>query len=251
MNIREPCVAGTFYTNNEEALKKELEYVSTYQEDLKPFAIIVPHAGHVYSGDVAGEVYKRVSKNYEKIIILAPNHTTYTQKAVIDDNDFWKTPFGLVKIWKPSFSSSVFEFNEEVHKKEHSIEVHLPFLQLRLKNFSLLPLIIGDLDDSSFELVANEICELLDEKTLLVVSTDLSHFLNDFEARRLDEETIRKILSREDVASRCACGAKPIRVANIIFKKKKKFPELLAYKNSGEVFGDKTSVVGYAGFIIK
>lgn len=250
MKTRISSIAGAFYSNNANDLSEELSYVNNFKDVKKYFAVIVPHAGYVYSGKVAGEAYKRISPDYSKVIILAPNHTVYTKKAVLDSNDFWATPLGNVKLWKPKIVSDAFVENGVVHKQEHSAEVHVPFLQAKLKNFEILPIVVGDVNEVDLNKVSKEIIRLMDENTLLVISTDLSHFLTDREAREVDEETISSILSLKDVSSVNACGVNPLKVANRVFKELNKKPEFLVYANSGDVTGSKNEVVGYASFVV-
>lgn len=251
MKIRKTSVAGMFYSNNPKELQQELKYITEYKNTKKVTAIIAPHAGYAYSGKTAGEAYKQISNEYKKVILLAPNHTVYTKKAVLDENDYWETPLGKIKIWKPVINSEAFQINEIVHKQEHAAEVHLPFLQTKLKNFELLPIIIGDINEIDLNKITKEIQKLLDKNTLLVISTDLSHFLTERDAKEEDGETIQKILQLRDVHPESACGANPLKVANRIFKELGKKPELLKYTTSAETTGNRNNVVGYASFIIE
>ncbi len=251
MSVRFPSIAGMFYPAEPAALKSSLEYVREFDSEEKYFAIIVPHAGHAYSGKTAGEVYKKLDKNYEKVIILAPNHSVYTKKAVFDENDEWMTPIGKTPIWKIKTENEAFTTNKIVHKQEHSIEVHLPFLQTKLKKFKLLPIIIGDINEVDLNKISKEIMKYLDNKTLLIISTDLSHFLTERDAREVDNETINKILNLKDVTPEDACGSNPLKVANRIFKELGKKPELVEYSTSAKTTRDTNNVVGYASFIVK
>lgn len=251
MKVRKPSIAGTFYSNNSGELKKELKYIKDSKEKKEAIAIIAPHAGYVYSGNVAGLVYKQIRDDYEKVIILAPNHTVYTKKAILDTNDYWETPLGRVKIWKPKINNDAFQENEQAHKQEHAIETHLPFLQTRLKNFEILPIIIGDINEIDLNKITKEILNLHTKKTLLVISTDLSHFLTEKHAREVDQETIQNITKLIDVSPEYACGANPLKVMNRVLKEKAKKPEFIEYETSAKASGNTREVVGYASFIIE
>ena len=251
MKVRKPSIAGTFYSNNSGELKKELKYIKDSKEKKEEIAIIAPHEGYVYSGNVAGLVYKQIRDDYEKVIILAPNHTVYTKKAILDTNDYWETPLGRVKIWKPKINNDAFQENEQAHKQEHAIETHLPFLQTRLKNFEILPIIIGDINEIDLNKITKEILNLHTKKTLLVISTDLSHFLTEKHAREVDQETIQNITKLIDVSQEYACGANPLKVMNRVLKEKAKKPEFIEYETSAKASGNTREVVGYASFIIE
>jgi len=251
MATRTSSISGTFYTNNTKELKEQLKYVKDCKEQVDATAIIVPHAGYIYSGKTAGEAYKQIRTNYEKVIILAPNHTIYTKKAIIDPNDYWETPLGKTKIWKIKTNNDAFQENETAHKQEHAVETHIPFLQTRLEKFEVLPIIIGDVNEVDINKITKEIMNLINKKTLLIISTDLSHFLTEREAKEVDNETIHNILNLKDVTGEYACGANPLRIGNKIFKELGKKPRLLTYTTSAETTGNKNNVVGYASFIIE
>ncbi|MFP4568200.1 MAG: AmmeMemoRadiSam system protein B [Candidatus Woesearchaeota archaeon] len=251
MNIRKTAVAGLFYENDSALLEKELKYIKENKNNQDAFAIIAPHAGYLYSGEVAGEVYKQIREDYNKVIVLAPNHTTYTKKAILDENDAWETPLGQIKLIKLKTQNTAFEENKIIHKQEHAIETHIPFLQIKLKNFELLPIIIGDINEVDLNKIASEIKKILTDKTLLVISTDLSHYLTEKHAREEDEETIQKILKLQDVHPENACGANPLRVLNRILKDTNKKPELIKYDTSAKASRNTREVVGYVSFIIK
>lgn len=251
MKIRTSSIAGTFYSGNPSELESELQYLKESTEKILAKAIIVPHAGYKYSGKIAGEAYKLISPDYEKVIVLAPNHTVYTKKAVLDVNDYWETPFGRVKVWKPKINNDAFVENEIVHKQEHALETHIPFLQMRLKKFEILPIIIGDINEVDLNKISREILKLIDDKTLLIISTDLSHFLTEKHANEVDMETINNIINLKDLNTEYACGANPLRVSNRIFKEIGLKPRFLQYTTSAEITGNKNNVVGYASFIIE
>ena len=237
--IRKPAVAGTFYPGDEkelkELLKKFFDNVSI-SNDRIPKAIIVPHAGYIYSGQVAAFAYKLI-RDYEKVILLGPSHTVYLDDVVSDTHRFWETPLGKVEVIKNNF-----EKNEEAHANEHCLEVQVPFLQFVLKKFEILPLVVGEEDVKT---VSEKVQKILDDNTLLVISSDLSHYHSYEMAEVLDDETIESIKNLDENGNVYACGELPIRILIDIARKKKWKPEVLIYRNSGDVTGEKSRVVGY------
>lgn len=251
VKTRAPSIAGTFYPSSPDELKQNLNYIKRHKQTTHATAIIVPHAGHIYSGDIAGEAYKQIDEDYEKVIVLGPNHTTYTKKAILDTNDQWETPLGKTKIWKPNLQTDAFQENEIIHKQEHSIEVQLPFLQTKLKQFELLPIIIGDINEMDLNKISKELLKIITPKTLIVISTDLSHFLSLKQANEVDQETILRILKLQNINPEYACGANPLKVLNRILLELDKKPEFISYQTSANVTKNTHEVVGYASFIIK
>lgn len=246
MSIRKPAVAGTFYPSSKEELKKEISSFLANAPDTKIDgkikAILVPHAGYIYSGQVAAYAYKLIKNTKQKrIIILGPSHTTYITDPVCDENEAWQTPLGSVNIAKNNFPK-----NKEAHLQEHCLEVQIPFLQTIKDKFEIIPLVVGDTDP---QLVAKEIQTLLDDNTLLVISTDLSHFHDYNSASELDKETVRAIRELEPRAIEEACGEIPIRTVICLAQSLKWKVKELIYKNSGDVTGDKGRVVGYTSFV--
>lgn len=248
MKTRHAAVAGAFYPESKEKIEnminKFLKNVPNIALEKEPKAIIVPHAGHIYSGQVAAYAYlllKNTKK--QKIILLGPSHNIYFKDVAADINDFWETPLGKVKLIKNNFIKS-----EEAHINEHCLEVQLPFLQTILKNFELLPLVAGDIDPKE---ISKKIIPLLDNNALLIISSDLSHF-NDYDtAAKLDKNTIKSIqdLDYDKAETEAdACGKIPLLTAIDIAKKLNWKCKFLNYKNSGDVTGDKSRVVGYASF---
>jgi len=243
VTVRQPATAGTFYPSD----KKELEdmiagffaEVPTFDNPHPPKALIVPHAGYIYSGQVAAYAYARVrGHHYSKIVLLGPSHYVYLRGVVASPHQVWRTPLGDVPTLKNGF-----EANALAHLNEHCLEVQLPFLQYTLKDFKILPLVIGD---SNAYPISNEIRRLLDKDTLLIISSDLSHYHSYPEAEALDKASIKAIKSLDDKSSVEACGKFPIRILVSLAKTLSWKPEVLIYKNSGDVTKDKTRVVGYA-----
>ena len=244
--IRMPAVAGAFYPAEEKKLRDMIEGLMNLVEGdiiTNLHGIIVPHAGYIYSGRTACHAFKTLSNRFDKVIILGPNHTIYTSTGVIDENEYWKTPLGSVKIEK----IDGFEISSRPHHREHSIEVQVPFLQCVLKEFTLVPIIIGDIDDKQASDFAKKIAPHCNEKTLLVISTDLSHFHNIEAAKEIDGQTIKQILDLKcDEIN--ACGENPLKVLKEICSIKDWRINFIDYSTSADATEDKERVVGYASF---
>ncbi len=248
--IRQPAVAGMFYPPDGDILQLTIkEYLYNVAEPASCEslrAIIVPHAGYMYSGQVAAHGYKVLSKHKKKkVILIGPAHTVYFDDIVTDDNEYWETPLGQVKILKSTFLES-----SAAHKGEHSLEVQVPFLQSVLDEFELLPLIAGKCDPLS---VSKDIIDIYDDETVIVISSDLSHFKEYDDA--VDTDTVTNMaIEQLDIKGMegkgDACGKAPILIMMHIAKQFGWRCKLLEYKNSGDVTGDHSRVVGYSSFAI-
>ncbi len=243
--MRKPAVANAFYPGNKEEIK---EMVTQFMENVpkieingKLKAIIVPHAGWTYSGQVAAYAFSLVKEaNKKRIILLGPSHQVYMDEIIADDNDYWETPLGKVKLIENDFTK-----REQAHAMDHCLEVQVPFLQLLLDDFEIMPLLTGDLNPKE---ESDKIMKLLDQDTLLIISSDLSHFYDYEAANKLDEKTNKAILNLQPEKLTEACGKTPILILLEIAKKLNWKVKQLCYKNSGDVTGDKTRVVGYSSF---
>jgi len=239
-----------FYPKDKDELKKSVQGLLEQGKDVKfkgeLKALIVPHAGYVYSGIVAGAGFKLLTgKNglhYKKIILLGPSHQAYFSGAAIAAEDL-ETPLGVVKIGKvsPWLKEELIVEMPEAHRKEHCLEVELPFLQETLSKFELYALVLGEVDE---EKLAQMIKKFIDNNTLIVVSSDLSHYLPYETAVKKDKETINSILNF-NFSHFEACGERPIKVLMHLAKSLNWKPFLIDYKNSGDTAGDKNRVVGY------
>ncbi|MBS3118088.1 AmmeMemoRadiSam system protein B [Candidatus Woesearchaeota archaeon] len=246
---RQPVVAGMFYPKNPDELKQMLSSFLEQAEEIKLKeklrALIVPHAGYIYSGIVAAQGYKLLTKNqFQKVILLGPSHYVAFYDAAIADEDFL-TPLGKVKVGEINnwIKEGLVEVSSEAHTKEHSLEVQLPFLQETLGDrFELYALVLGTVNEAK---LAKFISEKLDEDTIVVVSSDLSHYLPYNKAVLKDNQTLNNIL-KGDAANLDACGRIPIKVLMHLAELKGWKPKLLDYRNSGDTAGDKGTVVGYA-----
>ena len=252
--VRVPAVAGTWYPGEKEELSNLVtNYLSkaNYIEvngEIK--ALIVPHAGYIYSGQIAAFGFKQLKK-YKTVIVLGISHHYPLEKASILNVDYYKTPLGNIKISdkaKKLLKEDIITTVPKAHAKEHSIEIELPFLQKVLGDFELIPVLVGDTD---LDKLAEILIENIDDETLMVASSDLSHYHSYDEAVSLDNQCINAI-SKMDInkTAECeACGLKPILTLMKIAEKLgwKNIP--IIYANSGDVTGDKTRVVGYASIL--
>jgi MEMO1 family protein len=244
MGIREPVVAGMFYPKSKTELDKMIEKFFAQcnkieSKSSKLRALIVPHAGYVYSGIVAASGYSLLQgKKFERIIILGPSHALSFLGAAFDTHSNWMTPLGSVTV--SNFIAKNIRLLPQAHQAEHSIEVQIPFIQKVLKKSSICPIALGLSPN-----ITDDLLSILDEKTFLIVSSDLSHYLSYDEARKVDNETIKRICNLENVDFESACGAEGINILLHIAKKKAWKPQVLDFKNSGDTAGSKMQVVGY------
>jgi AmmeMemoRadiSam system protein B/AmmeMemoRadiSam system protein A len=255
---RPAAVAGTFYPASPVVLKQTLvdllDNARATPLSHAPKALIVPHAGYVYSGPVAASAYAQLDAlrgRIRRVVLLGPTHREYVRGLALPDADAFATPLGNVPLDRagmqqlaglPQVVSSA-----AAHRMEHSLEVHLPFLQQVLGDFTLLPLAVG-------EATAAEVADVLEavwggDETLIVISSDLSHFLPDALARQIDGGTVDAILAlNAHLNHEQACGATPINGMLLAAQAHGLHPVLLDVRNSGQTAGDPGRVVGYAAF---
>ncbi len=260
-----------FYPDNPKELTREIE---TYLEQASPEAItgeikgiISPHAGYIYSGGVAAWAYKTLqNRDYDRVILIAPSHKSYFEGAALQERGGYRTPLGVVTIDEEFagnllHESRLIQSNLPVHQGEHSLEVQLPFLQIVLKEFRIIPLITGTQDSAVSEALGSALSQVIRKspgKSLVVGSTDLSHYYPYSHALTLDRQVARN-LDNFDIAGligdlagdRCeACGAGAI-IATMTASRKMGADagKVLKYANSGDVSGDKASVVGYVSAV--
>ena len=249
MKIRNAAVAGTFYPADKEELEvmlnKFLKNSPNTALKKEPKAIIVPHAGYIYSAQVAAYAYSLLKKSKkQKIILLGPSHSVYFNDVAADVNDYWETPLGKVKIMQNNFLKL-----KQAHLQEHCLEVQIPFLQTIFKKFEILPLVAGQINPKE---ISEKIINILDNNTILIISSDLSHFKEYDAAVSIDKNTIKAVqdLDYNKLEEQGdACGKIPILTVIDIAKKLKWNCKLLNYKNSGDITVDKSGVVGYASFV--
>ena len=258
--LREPVYAGSFYPADPEDLagyiktlteKAQLSQVSV-PADKRLKALILPHAGYVYSGFTAAHA-AAVLKNaaFSKVIVIGPDHRIGFDHIAISDVDAYKTPLGNICLHEDATTllkeTDIFQAVPLSDEQEHSVEVVLPFLQFYLKEFKFIPMVMGRADDRK---CFSAVDAVTDKKTLLVASSDLSHYLSYDDAIATDKDTIDKILTLDAGAiydkRHCACGRTPILVLIRMAEKYGWQPVLLHYSNSGDTAGSKDKVVGYA-----
>ena len=248
--VRQPAVAGTFYPDDPDELKKMIEGFLIDANDTKIAGklrgLVIPHAGYIYSGPVAGFGYKLLSKyrgKLDRIILLGPSHYAGFRGACNAGYDFWQTPLGEVKtltITKPMIGTL-----PEAHGPEHCLEVQFPFIQTVLGGVEIWPVLCGDVDPAR---LAMEILEEIDNKTITIASSDLSHYKTYEDAKKTDakaNESVPKLDIKKFEALGDACGKIPILTLMHIAKEKKWKGKFLDYRNSGDTAGPKSRVVGY------
>jgi AmmeMemoRadiSam system protein B len=218
----------------------------------RPKALIVPHAGYVYSGPIAATAYARLSAlagRIRRVVLLGPVHRVAVRGLALPRAAAFTTPLGEVPLDTEAMAAlsdlPQVTLDDAAHGPEHSLEVHLPFLQTVLGDFRLLPLAVGDA-------TAEQVAEVLErvwggEETLIVISSDLSHYLPYEAARRVDSETVEHILAlHPDLDHEQACGATPVNGLLTCAGRHALQAELLDLRNSGDTAGDRARVVGYA-----
>lgn len=244
MRVRPPAVAGRFYQGEPRLLAREVDRMLDQAGPREPTpmtGVIVPHAGHIYSGPIAASAY-RLIPDVERVVLIGPSHFAPVAGLAVSGADAWETPLGLVRLDR----DPDLPVNDEAHGYEHCLEVQVPFLQRVLGDgWTLLPVVVGH---ATPEQVSQFLERVLDPATLLVVSTDLSHYLPYEVAARRDAATAQRIVARNwrAIGDQDACGAYPLRGA-LAFADK---VELLDLRSSGDTAGDPDRVVGYGAFVI-
>jgi MEMO1 family protein len=256
-HIRPTAVAGTFYPANVEELRGTITTMlkAAKVDGGAPKAIIVPHAGYIYSGSTAALAYaslRSIRQDIKRVILLGPAHRVYVQGMALPTDSAFATPLGNINIDRDAANQikhlpQVHLF-DDAHAQEHSLEVQLPFLQLSLDRFSLLPLVVG-------EATPEQVAEVLDllwggAETLIVISSDLSHFHDYVSSQRIDAATSDAIetLQFEQIASEQACGCRPMNGLLHIARQRGMQVNRLGLCNSGDTAGDRDRVVGYGAW---
>ena len=262
MSVRPPAVAGMFYPSDPTELGATIERCFAAAVDVpadatSPKAIVVPHAGLQYSGPIAASAYRRIApaaSRIHKVVLAGPSHRVPLRGVALSSADSWSTPLGLVPLDTGAAAAidhlAWVRVDDLPHGPEHCLEVQLPFLQTVLDDFELIPLAVGDT-------TTDEVASVLDAlwggpETLIVVSTDLSHFHRYVEAAELDARTASAIvaLRSDDITELDACGARPLRGLLSAGAHHQLGMEQIDLRNSGDTSGDKKSVVGYGAFAL-
>ena len=268
MPVREPCVAGTFYPADSATLRRFCQtHLHPSASPIPAKAIILPHAGYVYSGQTACKVLSKVHVP-ERNFLIGPNHRGVGAPFAVAASGEWKTPLGRVPIDSETASSFLemshdLSHDDEAHSFEHSLEVEIPLLQTRQPRLKIVPLIVGTLDlDRAREvaLTCGYFLASFSESFLVVVSTDMSHYESDQATRKkdqyalnaienLDAEALVKAVSGHHITM---CGFIPVYML-LVMKEALGIQKatLVEYTTSAEASGDYERVVGYAGFIFE
>jgi hypothetical protein len=256
---REPVCAGTFYPDDRSQLNRMVRnFVSAAEVpgNVTAKAIIAPHAGYIYSGPVAGSAFARFEPAREaikKIVLLGPSHQVSFEGIALSHAEAFRTPLGEVSVNKDAIEQiralPQVRFFEAAHENEHSLEVELPFLQVVLSEFTIVPLVVGRATDQEI----SEVIEMLwgGWETRVVVSSDLSHYHDDKTARQIDRETASSIeeFLGEKIGSKQACGFLPIRGLLRSARHHCLKGQTVDLRNSGDTAGQHDRVVGYGAFV--
>ena len=253
MNIRPAAVAGQFYPGDPAALAREIaQRISQAAHGaLRPKALIVPHAGHMYSGDIAASAYRLLAplrETIRRVVLLGPAHRVACAGIAAPSVTAFRTPLGDVALDREAIKTALalpfVEENDAAHGAEHALEVQLPFLQTLLVDFKLAPFVVGR---ASAEQVAALLQALWGgEETLILISSDLSHYHPYAEAGQIDRDSAERILRLEPLTSfDQACGALPVNGLIAVARQRGLEATLLDLRNSGDTAGDKSRVVGY------
>lgn len=257
--VRTPAVAGMFYPDDRRELQAQVHHlladVAPVSEPV-PKAIIAPHAGYIYSGPIAASVYARLRPardTIRRVVLIGPSHRVGFQGLAVSGMEAFDTPLGRIPVDQEAVQALLtlpdVGFLEQAHAHEHSLEVQLPFLQEVLGEFSLVPIVVGDASPEQ----VGKVLEALwgGPETLLVISSDLSHYHDYRTAQQLDSATSQAIerLRFEDIGYDQACGRNPIRGLLWVARRKGLHGETIDLRNSGDTAGPHDRVVGYGAYV--
>lgn len=266
--VRHAAVAGRFYPKDRDTLRRDVQsYLSTQKAATPALGCVVPHAGYIYSGAVAGAVYAQVDLP-QRCIVLCPNHTGKGRPLAIMSSGDWETPLGQAPIDSPLAVALKGRFpllteDADSHRSEHAIEVELPFLQVRRPDFTFVPIALGTGQFEILEKLGEAVADAVqtqNERVLIVASSDMNHYENDAATRIKDHKAIDRMLAldarglfevvmKEEISM---CGFGP---AVVMLTATKRLgatsAELIKYATSGDVSGDRDMVVGYAGIVVR
>lgn len=254
--VRRTAVAGphSFYPSDPVEVKKKIEKYLSAGKSLaeSPKIIVSPHAGYRFSGPVAGIGFATIDKNAKRVILIGPSHRKYFNGISIPDVDAYETPLGNIPLDKKTIaklrSNAMVHAHADAHSQEHCLEVQLPFLKIVLSDFKIIPIIVGDI--KNHKEVSDLLFPLIDDKTLVVISSDFSHYQSHEEAKRTDARSIETIMKSNLEGFLDACGENPLRIAMHLAGKMNLEPKLLDVRNSFETAKlDHSQVVGYASIV--
>jgi len=259
MTVRKPAVAGSFYPAQPDRLRRQIEELLAEAEPapkITPKALIAPHAGYIYSGLPAATAFATLrdsAQTFARIVLIGPAHYVAIRGVALPTSDAFETPLGRVPVDHDALNEITglpfVSVNDAAHVPEHALEVELPFLQIVLPSFSLLPLVVGDA-------TAQEVAQVLAQlwsgpETLLVISSDLSHYHSYETARRLDATTAASIENADwaSLGPGQACGHLPIAGLLIEANRRNLKARRLSLCNSGDTAGTRNQVIGYGAWI--
>lgn len=256
-DIRPAAVAGAFYPRQASLLASEVAgYLAAAPRGgaAAPKAIIAPHAGYMYSGPIAASIYARLAPlrgTVRRVVLAGPAHRVFVRGAAVPSAEAFASPLGDVALDRQSISSlrelPFVEVSDRAHAMEHSLEVHLPFLQTVLGEFTLVPVVVGDASPAEMAQLFGRLWG--GAETLIVVSSDLSHYLPYEAAQAADLHTAKAILQLRDCLEPDeACGAAPINGLLRAARERRLVAEQVDLRNSGDTAGDRDRVVGYGAF---
>ncbi|EGV16590.1 AmmeMemoRadiSam system protein B [Thiocapsa marina] len=255
---RRPAVAGLFYPGDPRELKHMVDgyLAEAPARDTPPKALIAPHAGYIYSGSIAASAYATLLPAHAaitRVVLLGPAHRVPVRGLATSSAECFDTPLGSVDLDRAAIDSALalpqVRIMDEAHAQEHSLEVQLPFLQEALDRFTLVPFVVGDTSPA-------EVAEVLDllwggPETLIVVSSDLSHYYDYATAKRLDTATSTAIeaLEPQDIHYEQACGRIPVNGLLELARRRGLHARTLDLRNSGDTAGPRDQVVGYGAYV--
>jgi MEMO1 family protein len=258
-DVRPAAVAGMFYPDRAAELRDMVHEFLGHAKDLgrKPKALIAPHAGYVYSGPIAASAYAQIAAardSISRVVILGPSHRVAFRGIAASSAKYFATPLGNIpvdtELLKAALEVPGVKVFDAAHAEEHGIEVHLPFLQQVLDHFSILPLVVGDA-------AAEEVCAVIERvwggsETLIVISSDLSHYKDYKTARHMDEATSRAIedLRPQDIDFDQACGRLPIQGLLLAARSHGLAAQTIDLRSSGDTAGPRDQVVGYGAYVL-
>ncbi|TNF90357.1 MAG: AmmeMemoRadiSam system protein B [Gammaproteobacteria bacterium] len=259
MTTRQAAVAGYFYEADAGRLQQHVNQLLATDkatDEIMPKALIVPHAGYIYSGSTAAHAYRCLlldPDRVRRVLLLGPAHRVYLAGMAIPSVDRFATPLGDIPLDRSALDSIArlpgVEVSDEAHREEHSLEVQLPFLQTVLNEFALVPVVVGGAAPDRVAAVIDELAE--DPHTLVVISSDLSHFLSYRDAQQIDAATCKHILEKStSLSGEEACGAHAINGLMASVRADTLEVSLLHACNSGDTAGSPNRVVGYAAFAL-
>ncbi|HEV2699364.1 MAG TPA: AmmeMemoRadiSam system protein B [Terriglobales bacterium] len=270
--LRQPVVAGRFYSADPVVLRRDVDsYLSPREERQHAIACMVPHAGYMYSGQVAGAVFSRIEIP-DRCVVLCPNHTGRGHPLAIMDEGEWKTPLGNIAIDSELAAQIINNFpalvpDAAAHQSEHAIEVELPFLQVLRPETTFVPIAIGTsrlmllepLGEALAAVINGDTAKQSERGVLIIASSDMNHYEDDATTRIKDRKALDKILALDPPGlhetvlneSISMCGFGPA-IAMLAAAKRlgATRAELVQYATSGDVSGDRDMVVGYAGIVV-